>query len=110
MKPAKKTALAPGLLSAATLLGILYTAPVCSETLVVGDQVQLREPSVETPRRGSLMSAVEARFGAPRSRHDAVGDPPITRWDYDGFSVYFEHQHVIHAVATPRAESPPPAP
>ncbi len=24
--------------------------------------------------------------------------PPITRWDYDAFSVYFENDHVIHAV------------
>ena len=25
--------------------------------------------------------------------------PPITRWDYPSFSVYFEHDKVIHAVA-----------
>ena len=46
------------------------------------------------------MSTVEANFGEPRARHAAVGQPPITRWDYDGFTVYFEHNHVIHAVAT----------
>ena len=110
MKAAMKFALAPGIAGAAALIGTLHGVPVGAETLVVGEQVQVLPSTVETPRRGSLMSSVEARFGAPRSRHDAVGNPPITRWDYDGFSVYFEHQHVIHAVATPRAEPPPPAP
>ena len=46
------------------------------------------------------MTAVESRFGQPATRHNAVGQPPITRWDYPGFAVYFEHQYVIHAVVT----------
>jgi hypothetical protein len=32
----------------------------------------------------------------------AVEQPPITRWDYPAFSVYFEHDRVIHAVARHR--------
>ena len=52
----------------------------------------------ERPARGSSMSAVEARFGAPATRHAAVGAPPITRWDYPQFSVFFEHDKVLHAV------------
>lgn len=82
------------------LLTLLAAAPLSAETLVVGDQVQVRPVSVEVPRRGESMTAVEARFGAPRARHAAVGDPPITRWDYERFSVYFEHQRVVHAVAS----------
>lgn len=50
------------------------------------------------PARGSSMAAVEARFGTPTTRHSAVGQPPITRWDYPQFSVFFEHDKVIHAV------------
>jgi hypothetical protein len=46
------------------------------------------------------MSSVETRFGAPQNRRPAVGEPPITRWDYPGFAVFFEHDRVIHAVAT----------
>jgi len=46
------------------------------------------------------MSTVEKRFGAPASRHPTVGQPPITRWDYTGFAVFFEKDRVIHAVAT----------
>jgi hypothetical protein len=71
-----------------------------AETIVVNDQVQLRESSVERPARGMTMSAVEQRFGAPATKHNTVGQPPITRWDYQGFAVFFERDRVIHAVAT----------
>lgn len=84
---------------AVTMLLVLAAAPLAAETVVVDDQVQLRPASIELPKRGTSMAAVEARFGAPASRHTAVGEPPITRWDYQGFSVYFEYQHVVHAVA-----------
>lgn len=53
---------------------------------------------VNPPARGITMNRVEAQFGAPTERHAAIGNPPITRWDYPGFSVFFEHQHVIHSV------------
>ncbi len=53
---------------------------------------------VNPPTRGITMNRVEAQFGAPSERHAAIGNPPITRWDYPGFSVFFEHQHVIHSV------------
>lgn len=54
--------------------------------------------SVQQPSRGMTMSRVEAAFGVPSNRLAAVGQPPITRWEYPGFIVYFEHQHVIHTV------------
>jgi hypothetical protein len=50
------------------------------------------------PARGTRMTAVEAALGAPSERHAAVGNPPITRWDYPGFVVFFENDRVIHAV------------
>lgn len=50
------------------------------------------------PTRGLTMSKVEAKFGAPTERSAAVGQPPITRWEYPGFVVYFEHDYVIHSV------------
>ena len=34
------------------------------------------------------------------NRHPTVGQPPITRWDYNGFAVFFEHDRVIDAVVT----------
>jgi len=80
----------------ATAMGTVAKA----ETVVVDDQVMVRASSVERPARGITMGAVEAKFGAPANRHAAVGTPPITRWDYAGFVVYFEHERVIDAVAT----------
>lgn len=52
----------------------------------------------ERPARGSSMARVEARFGAPATRSGPVGQPPITRWDYADFVVFFEYDHVVHAV------------
>lgn len=57
------------------------------------------EASKDRPTRGMSMEKVEATFGAPTRRVPAVGDPPITRWEYPGFVVYFEHNLVIHSVA-----------
>lgn len=71
-----------------------------AETIVVNDQVAVRESPVERPARGMTMSTVESRFGAPTAKHPTVGQPPITRWDYAGFAVFFEKDRVIHAVAT----------
>ncbi len=53
---------------------------------------------VATPARGVSMSKVENQYGQPTERHAAIGNPPITRWDYPGFSVFFEREHVIHSV------------
>ncbi|GAB4357438.1 MAG: hypothetical protein Kow006_25250 [Gammaproteobacteria bacterium] len=44
------------------------------------------------------MEEVQARFGVPSAKLPPVGDPPITRWVYDDYTVYFEHQYVIHSV------------
>ncbi|MEN9706306.1 MAG: hypothetical protein RLZZ393_2185 [Pseudomonadota bacterium] len=86
-----------GLIIATSLLGIPASLAL-AETIVVGDQVAVRRPTLEVPPRGMRMHGVEARFGAPQERHAPVGKPPITRWDYPGFSVYFEYDHVVHAV------------
>ena len=76
----------------------LWGAWAAAETMVVDDQVVVRPSNVARPARGQTMSAVEAKFGAPQTRHAAVGQPPITRWDYPSFSVFFEHDRVIDAV------------
>lgn len=50
------------------------------------------------PARGATMQDVEKKLGQPKEVLPAVGDPPITRWVYDAFTVYFEHNRVIHSV------------
>ena len=90
----------PAQFALALLAGSLLAGVAAGETLVVNAQLTVREAAGERPTRGMRMSAVEARFGAPQNRHATVGEPPITRWDYTGFAVFFEHDRVIHAVAS----------
>ncbi len=68
---------------------------------VQADVITLKQNAaldVPRPTRGLTMSQVERQFGAPRMKHPAVGQPPITRWDYDSYSVFFEHQYVLDSV------------
>ena len=50
------------------------------------------------PGKGMTKDSVEERFGSPADKIEAVGEPPISRWLYGSFTVYFEYDHVIHAV------------
>ena len=50
------------------------------------------------PANGMDKDGVRSQFGAPQQTHNPVGDPPITRWDYDGWSVYFEYDLVLFTV------------
>ena len=50
------------------------------------------------PTRGMTQANVESRFGSPQNSRPAVGEPPITRWEYADFVVFFEYDKVIHAV------------
>ncbi len=76
----------------------LGAAVAGADTLLIENVRDAESASRSLPDRGATMQTVESRFGAPASRRSAVGDPPITRWVYDGFIVYFEHDRVIHAV------------
>lgn len=65
--------------------------------------------NLNLPSYGEPQSRVQQQFGEPNLRHPSVGQPPITRWDYPGFSVYFEHSTVINSVQIhqPRTEHKP---
>jgi hypothetical protein len=90
------------------LLAACVLAPAgaaVAETLVVNDQVQVAPTAVPAPHRGATMKAVEQQIGQPTERHAAVGgasgaQPPITRWDYPRFAVFFEKDRVVHTVVT----------
>ncbi|MEQ8259359.1 MAG: hypothetical protein RH947_03600 [Alcanivorax sp.] len=65
----------------------------------------------DVPGRGMSKAEVRAQFGQPRHTRPAVGQPPITRWDYDGFSVYFENDTTLHSVREKqRAPAAEPSP
>lgn len=52
----------------------------------------------DLPKRGTTMERVMEKYGVPNKKHPAKGQPPIVRWDYENFSVYFETNSVIHSV------------
>ncbi|MBW8367367.1 MAG: hypothetical protein K0M70_05870 [Arenimonas sp.] len=92
------------ILTLAMTAGLLLQAPAQADTLLVE---RAQSQTAQMPTRGQTMTQVEARFGAPQVKHAAVSgpnnrraNPPITRWDYAGYSVYFEYSHVVDAVAT----------
>jgi len=58
---------------------------------------------MELPKNGQSKADIEAKFGAPSEKHSAVGDPPISSWKYDKYSVYFEHDLVLSTVLHPGA-------
>ncbi len=85
------------LFSIAALLP-LSLSQVTADTLLM-DAVSARDSiGVPRPERGQSMETVRRMFGEPDSIRPAIGDPPITRWIYQPFTVYFEHQLVITSV------------
>jgi outer membrane protein assembly factor BamE (lipoprotein component of BamABCDE complex) len=82
---------------AALLAGCAVAGAASADTVVVNDQVQVRESQVARPPRGITMEEVQKRFGEPVKRYATVGAPPITRWDYKDFAVVFEKNLVIDA-------------
>ena len=90
------------LLALVALLGV--AAPAAADVLIID---KLEQAPATLPDRGTSMAQVQARFGVPASKSGPVGDPPITRWEYADFVVFFEYSHVIHPVERKKR---PPAP
>ncbi len=53
---------------------------------------------VNLPSKGQKQDQVRQQYGQPLAMKPARGNPPIARWDYQNFSVYFEGDVVIHSV------------
>ena len=81
------------------LVSAFVTAPsVLAETLLVEGLAQGSASATQRPNRGMSMDKVAATWGQPAAKNSAVGDPPIARWEYSDFVVYFEYSRVIHSV------------
>lgn len=80
------------------LAGLLLTLalPLSADVLILDEVRQVERMNV--PVNGQDKVTVETLFGSPTKRHAPVGEPPITRWDYEGYSVYFEHDLVLYSV------------
>lgn len=78
---------------------ILLAAPAVQADRLLIDTVQETwQASPDAPRTGQTMDQVKARHGDPQQTVAPVGEPPITRWVYNDYTVYFEHDRVLHAV------------
>jgi hypothetical protein len=76
--------------------GLVPAGSLSADVLLIEEVRQADR--MELPANGLKQAEVRARFGEPAATHAPVGDPPITRWDYDGWSVYFEHDLVLFTV------------
>lgn len=84
------------IMAAAVALAVMAAAPVAADTLLITAVKQ--EASVRRPWSDMTMAQVEQKFGQPQKKLPAVGNPPITRWIYKNYVVYFERNRVIHSV------------
>ncbi|MEH6556674.1 MAG: hypothetical protein V7459_05570 [Oceanicoccus sp.] len=64
--------------------------PIASQGDYLGDMAK--------PAKGQKQQQISSQFGEPMDISGPSGEPPITRWDYRDFSVYFEGDVVIHSV------------
>ena len=92
---------------------LLAASLLLASAAVHADTLDVRNPRVASgalPGRGLSMAQVEQRYGAPIEKlptagGDAPKHPPINRWRYNGYTVYFERNRVIHSVVD---SGPPP--
>lgn len=75
----------------------------CALLLALGSSLH----AATLPSAGMSMQAVESQFGQPLKKNVAVGQPPITRWEYDGYVVVFERSTVVGSVSIQRADTSP---
>ena len=97
----------PSIPIVAALIAVL-AAPTYAETVLIpiASQGEALKASPR-PKRGSKPEQVRSEFGEPLNIQAASGEPPITRWDYENFSVYFEGDTVIHSVIRHRPGQQP---
>ncbi len=92
-----------GILISGTVLGYENEEPgevmITTQPILMPLTDKAMNTETKMPIRGDSKHFVKEEFGAPFNMHKAKGKPPISRWDYDGFSVYFESDTVIHSVS-----------
>ncbi len=81
------------------LLILIATLQVNAQVVKTPSNDAVVVTNSNVPQRGMTKAQVESYFGQPNSQLGPVGIPAIYRWDYGNYSVFFENNHVIHAVA-----------
>lgn len=88
------------------VFGAMWSAPASADIVHMPQTSAHSTAAVSPaslPQRDQTMADVRKAFGKPLKTHPTVGGhaprrPPITRWDYPGFSVVFERNKVINTV------------
>ena len=83
-------------------LVLVFSAQMAFADVLVIDEVR-QSQTMQLPKNGISMADTEAKFGAPVKKLPAVGEPPITRWEYDTYNVFFENDLVLFSVLHPGA-------
>jgi len=78
---------------------LLMSGMACADVLIIDEVRQVEK--MDLPENGQSKANIESKFGTPAQKHQAVGDPPISRWDYGDYSVYFEFDLVLFSVLHP---------
>jgi hypothetical protein len=78
------------------LAGLIFADKLAADVLLIEEVRQAERMAL--PSNGMKQTEVRERFGAPVQTDPPVGDPPITRWDYEGWSVFFEYDLVLFTV------------
>ena len=83
------------------LLFFVFSGPLAAEVLLldaIAEEPANTSGGLLRPARGLTMQQVRDRFGQANEEVPPVGEPPISRWVYPDFTVYFEHRWVIDTV------------
>lgn len=80
------------------LLLVVLSGPLSAEELTINQFQPEVRPGDQMFVNGLSEQAVLSRFGEPVRKVAPVGQPPISQWVYDNFTVYFEYQTALHAV------------
>jgi hypothetical protein len=81
---------------------LALTSQIAIADVLIIDEVRQAD-RMELPKNGQNKADIEAKFGTPAEKRAAVGDPPISSWKYDTYSVYFEYDLVLFTVLHPGA-------
>lgn len=82
------------------VLGWVAAGPASAQEQSAEEILYVPPPEVDFPMPKNSMTTqvVRNKFGEPRQEMEAVGKPPITRWNYGDYIVYFEWDKVITSV------------
>ena len=88
--------------------GLMASSATYAEVIQIPVASQANDlQSVPRPERGSSKEQVLAEYGDAVNIIDSVGQPPISRWEYQDFYVVFESNFVIHSVLKHRPKHMP---